>query len=218
MVRSKRIFQSLGEHIHKNLILYMVTLLFVCIGIVIGIYTVKYMDKVDKNNLVNFLLSVTKKINPKNIDNKYVFIQALKNNMIFILVIWFLGLTMLGIPIIFITDLIKGFTIGFTSSLFINGLGAKGILLNLLILFPQNIIYIPAIIILSVIASEFSLRILKNGSHMIMDKSNNWVHIVTYSTTFLLVSSFMFIGFIIEGYISPNMVKMIVSNIGSILP
>ncbi|KEH98181.1 stage II sporulation protein M, partial [Clostridium botulinum] len=131
---------------------------------------------------------------------------------------WFLGLTMLGTPIIFITDLIKGFTIGFTSSLVINGLGAKGILLNLLILFPQNIIYIPAIIILSVIASEFSLRILKNGSHMIMDKSNNWVQIVTYSTTFLLVSAFMFVGFVIEGYISPNMVKIIVSNIGSILP
>lgn len=153
-MKSKMVFGNLKDHIHKNLMLYMLTLLFLCIGIVIGMYTVKYMDKTDKNNLVEFLVTVTKKINPKNIDNKYVFLQAVKNNMMFILAIWFLGLTMLGTPIIFLTDLIKGFTIGFTSSLVINGLGAKGILLNLFIIFPQNIIYIPTIIILSVIACE----------------------------------------------------------------
>ncbi|ABK62190.1 stage II sporulation protein M [Clostridium novyi] len=217
-MKSKMVFGSLKDHIHKNLMLYMLTLLFLCIGIVIGMYTVKYMDKTDKNNLVEFLVTVTKKINPKNIDNKYVFLQAVKNNMMFILAIWFLGLTMLGTPIIFLTDLIKGFTIGFTSSLVINGLGAKGILLNLLIIFPQNIIYIPTIIILSVIACEFSLKMLKNTSHSLMDKNNNFKQIAKYSTVFLFITSFMLIGFVVEGYLSPSMIKLIASSVGCVIP
>lgn len=217
-MKHKMMFGNLKDHIHKNLMLYMFTLLFLCIGIVIGMYTVKYMDKTDKNNLIEFLIGVTKKINSKSIDNKYIFLQAVKNNMIFILAIWFLGLTMLGTPIIFLTDLIKGFTIGFSSSLVINGLGPKGILLNLLIIFPQNIIYIPIIVVLSVIACEFSLKMLKNTSHSLMNKGNNFKQVAQYCTLFLFITSFMLIGFILEGYLSPSMIKIIASSIGCVLP
>ncbi|MCS4476833.1 hypothetical protein JQ032_18355 [Clostridium botulinum] len=33
---------------------------------------------------------------------------------------------MIGIPVILIIDVIKGFTIGFTTSFIVNGLGMKG--------------------------------------------------------------------------------------------
>lgn len=214
-MKSNKIGEGFIEHIHKNLILYLITLLFLCIGIVVGTYTIKYMDKVSKNNLIDFILKFSKGISPKNINKKDIFLQAVKNNMFFILIIWFLGLTMLGTPIILICDLFKGFTIGFTSSLVINGLGAKGILVNLLTIVPQNIIYIPCIIVSSVISIGFSLKIFKNSSNKFMNKNNNVIEIAAYSSLFLGIVAFMVIGFFIESYVSPNMLKLIAYNVGS---
>ncbi|MGY0375240.1 stage II sporulation protein M [Clostridium sp. JNZ J1-5] len=216
-MKNIKIFQGFTEHMHKNLILYMITLLFLCIGIVIGIYTVKYMGDVEKGELVNYLVDYSKSIDPNSLNKKYVFLQAAKNNISIILIIWFLGLTMLGTPFILVADLIKGFTIGFTSGLVINGLGTKGILLNLLVVFPQNIIYIPCIIISSVFAMEFSLMLLRSNPINPVAKGNNLFQVATYSTLFLFVVGFMFIGFILEGYLTPNIIKLLLHNLGSTL-
>lgn len=200
---------KLINHITQNLILYLITVLFLCIGIVMGIYSVKYMGSVEKSNLITYFRNICETINGVQVNRRYIFIEAIKNNMTIILAIWFLGLTILGAPIILIIDLFKGFTIGFTSSLFINGLGSKGILIDLLIVFPQNIVYIPCIIILSVLAIEFSLMLLRNISPKSINKGGNLTQIAAYSTLFVFITVFMFVGFIIEGYISPNILKFI---------
>ncbi|MCY6354090.1 stage II sporulation protein M [Clostridium sp. ZS2-4] len=204
---------NLYEHIHRNLLLYIISLLFLCIGIVLGIYTVKYMGEVEKNSLVSCFLEFTKDIDLSKIDKKHIFLQAVRNNVPIIICIWFLGLSMLGIPIILILDLIKGFTIGFTTSFVINGLGTKGVLVNILAIFPQNIIYIPCIVIASVTAMEFSLILLKHNEFKTL-KGNSLVRIVPYSTIFLLLLGLMLIGFFLEGYISPNMLKLLVMGAG----
>lgn len=208
-MKNIKTFAKLYEHIHRNLFLYVISLLFLCIGIVLGIYTVKYMGEIEKNTLVSYFLEFTKGIDLTKIDKKHIFLQAVKNNVPIIICIWFLGLSMLGIPIILIVDLIKGFTIGFTTSFVINGLGTKGVLVNILAIFPQNIIYIPCIVIASVTAMEFSLMLLKYNEFKIL-KSNSLIRLVPYSTIFLLLLGLMLIGFLLEGYISPNMLKFLV--------
>ncbi len=208
-MKNIKTFANLYEHIHRNLFLYVISLLFLCIGIVLGIYTVKYMGEIEKNTLVSYFLEFTKGIDLTKIDKKHIFLQAVKNNVPIIICIWFLGLSMLGIPIILIVDLIKGFTIGFTTSFVINGLGTKGVLVNILAIFPQNIIYIPCIVIASVTAMEFSLMLLKYNEFKTL-KSNSLIRLVPYSTIFLLLLGLMLIGFLLEGYISPNMLKFVV--------
>jgi stage II sporulation protein M len=175
------------------------------------------MGKVEKDNLVGWFINYSKDMVADSIDKKYILLKAIKNNISIILMIWFLGLTMLGTPIILVVNLIKGFTIGFTSSLVIKGLGTKGILLNLLVVFPQNIIYIPCIIICSVLAIEFSLILLRTNSTQILNRKNMLLQATTYSTIFIFLMGFMFIGFLIEGYITPSMLKLIVHNLGSTL-
>lgn len=208
-MKNIKTFANLYEHIHRNLFLYVISLLFLCIGIVLGIYTVKYMGEIEKNTLVSYFLEFTKGIDLTKIDKKHIFLQAVKNNVPIIICIWFLGLSMLGIPIILIVDLIKGFTIGFTTSFVINGLGTKGVLVNILAIFPQNIIYIPCIVIASVTAMEFSLMLLKHNEFKTL-KSNSLIRLVPYSTIFLLLLGLMLIGFLLEGYISPNMLNFLV--------
>lgn len=204
------------RYLRKNLLLYVVSLLFVSIGIVIGMYAVKYMGDNEKRDLIEYFLKYTRNINSVNMNKKYIFLQALKSNIPFLFLIWFLGLSMVGLPFILIVDSVKGFTIGFVTSFVINSLGSKGILVNLLTIFPQNIIYITCIIVSSAVAMEFSLNLLK-CNRLNNNMKNNLNRVISYSTIFLIIFGVMIVGFFIEGYITSSMLKLLVSNTGWIV-
>ena len=206
----------INKHIKDNFWLYVISLLCIFTGIVVGIYSVRYMGGFEKSDLVNYLKNFTTAVNSGNLNYKSILLQTLKNNIPVILAIWFLGLTMIGIPIILVIDVIKGFTIGFTISFIINQLGIKGIWISLAGVMPQNIIYIPCIIISSVLAMEFSLMIFRDKSRT-QWKSHILVSITSYSIYFLIVSMVMYIGFFMEAYLTPNMVKLVAASFRGML-
>jgi len=210
---NNNLFNTFGKHFKENFWLYVITLLCICTGIVLGIYTVKYMGEAEKSELVSYLNSFTESTSKGSVSSRSIFMQTLKNNIPIILGVWFLGLTMIGIPLILIIDIVKGYTIGFTIGFMANTLGAKGAGISLLMVLPQNIIYIPCIIMVSVIAMEFSLSILRDKINRKWT-SNVWMKVFSYSTAFIIVTLVMVIGFGIESYISPHVVKMLASNSG----
>jgi stage II sporulation protein M len=200
----------INEHVQNNFWLYVVSLLCICTGIVMGIYSVRYMGGFEKSDLLSYLKNFNATINSGSINYKSILIETVKNNIPILLIVWFLGLTMIGIPVILVIDVIKGFTMGFSISFIINSMGIKGIWFSLVGVLPQNIVYVPCIIATSVIAMEFSLMLLK-------DRGNIWNKITSYSISFVLVTIFMIIGFLMEAYVTPNMVKFIVANVGSLI-
>lgn len=209
-----KMLNIINKHVQNNFWLYVVSLLCICTGIVLGIYSVRYMGGFEKNDLLSYIKGFSNSINSGGIDYKSILIETIKSNMVILIVVWFLGLTMVGIPVILIIDIIKGFTIGFTISFIINGLGIKGMWFSVLGVLPQNIIYIPCVIFASVLAMEFSLTILKDRTNR-QWTSNIWVRITSYSLSFVLVVAVMFLGFFMEAYLTPNIVKFIIASIGS---
>lgn len=215
MLQNKFI-DTLNEHVQNNFWLYVVSLLCICTGIVLGIYSVRYMGGFEKSDLISYIKSFSSTISSGNIDYKSIFIQAIKNNIPVLIAVWFLGLTMIGIPIILIIDILKGFTVGFTVSFIINSMGIKGMWVSLLGVLPQNIIYIPCIIFVSVLAMEFSLNILKDKSNKNW-ASNVWIKITSYSFSFILITIIMAVGFTMESYLTPHILKVVIACIGSML-
>ncbi|MFL0196908.1 stage II sporulation protein M [Clostridium sp. WILCCON 0269] len=206
----------INSHIKNNFWLYIISLLCFFTGIVIGIYSVRYMGGFEKSDLLSYLKDFTKTVNSGSINYKSIFLETLKNNVPMILAVWFLGLTMIGIPVILIIDIIKGFTIGFTMSFVISGMGVQGMWFSLLGVLPQNIIYIPCIIFSSVLAMEFSLMLFRDRAR-VQWKSHILVRFTSYSMSFLLICVVMLIGFFMETYLTPNMIKLIASSFTRIL-
>jgi stage II sporulation protein M len=201
---------NVNEHIQRNFWLYVISLLCILTGIVLGIYTVKYMGINEKGDLASYFTSFTQNILQEDFKYKDIFTDVLQNNISLIFAMWFLGLTMVGIPVILIIDVIKGFTLGFSISFVINGLGTKGLGVVLLGILPQNIIYIPCVLVASVIAMEFSLNILRDKINK--QKLNSiWVKLTSYSFIFIIISILMCTGFLFETYITPSLVKLILT-------
>ena len=77
-------------------------------------------------------------------NNKIVFIDSFKEtlfmNMIFIFIIWLLGLLVIFLPIIIFFYFFKVFSLGFALTSFILTYKTKGIVFSLLYLFPNEIL------------------------------------------------------------------------------
>lgn len=200
--------EATAKHLQDNLWLYVLSAVCMCTGVVLGVYTVKYMNGFDKSDLLSYLTSFVKSDGAKNINYYGIFLETIKNNIPVMVVIWFLGLTMIGIPIILVIDVIKGFTIGFTVTFFVNGLGLKGIWIALLSIIPQNIIYIPCIMIASVIGMEFSFRLIRDNSKRMWTKSIS-SKIFSYTVFFIILNVVMIVGFLFETYITPSIIRAV---------
>jgi len=174
------------------------------------------MGEFERNDLVNYLTNFIDPTNTSGISYKLIFLQSIKNNLPVIIFLWFLGLTIVGIPVILIIDLLKGFTVGFTFSFMISGLGKSGIGIAILGVLPQNIIYIPCIIFASVVSMEFSIMLLKNKFNKQWTSSLS-SRLIYYSVIFIVLIIFLFIGIVIESYIAPYFVKNLINNLGSVV-
>lgn len=209
-----KLMTGIIRHVQTNFWLYLISILCLCIGIVLGVYTVGYMSSFEKSDLLSYMKSFCSSIVTSNISSQSILLESVKNNLILLLAIWFLGLTMIGLPIILLLEILKGFTLGYTTCFVVNGLGIKGIWISLLGVLPQNLIYIPCLIFSSVLAMDFSITVLKS-------KENNKypslpLRIAAYSLSFVFVSMFMLLGCLIEAYLTPNILKITVMNYGSI--
>lgn len=210
----RNIIDNFNKHFRDNFWMYLITILFLCTGIILGIYSVKYMSEGDKSSLINYITSLSNSTTLESTNNKAIFFEAIKSNMPILIGYWFLGLTIFGIPVILILNIFKGFSIGFTFSFFIYGLENKGVLLAILGVLPQNIIYIPCIILASVLSIQFSLNILKDKISK-NHKGSREGNISTYSLTFLCFTIIMSMGFLFEAFLTPSLIKFALKSLGA---
>ncbi|MDO5516074.1 MAG: stage II sporulation protein M [Clostridium sp.] len=186
---------------------FFIVLIMFCLGISFGLYTVKYMGVSDKNDLMSYFSSFTNSIENESINYGSLLFEVIKKNIIIILPVVILGLTFFGDPIILIIDLLKGFTLGYTFSFIATTFEGKGVGLAIAAIIPQNLIYIPCIIALSVISigmstEKFKGRFFKNSKSK-ATVSNG----VLYK--FILIIVLFTLGMLIETYISPNLIKFV---------
>lgn len=210
----RNIIDSFNKHFRDNFWLYLLSILFLCTGAILGIYSVKYMSEGDKSSLVNYITSISNSTTLESTNNKAILLEAFKSNIPLMIGYWFLGLTIVGLPVILILNIFKGFSIGFTFSFFIYGLKDKGILLAILGVLPQNIIYIPCIILASVISMQFSLNILKDKLNKNYKGARD-SSILNYSFAFVCFLLLMSIGFMFEAFLTPSLIKFALKTVGA---
>ena len=75
--------------------------------------------------------------------------------------IWILGISIIGLPLIFILLFVKGVVVGLQLVL-VSQHGWNGLLLAFVSVLPQNLIIIPVFLVMTTIAASFSLRMIRH--------------------------------------------------------
>lgn len=209
----RNLIDNFNKHFRENFWMYLLTILFLCTGAILGIYSVKYMSNNDKSSLINYVTSLSKSSTLEGINNKAIFFEAVKSNLPIIIGYWFLGLTIVGIPVILVLSIFKGFSIGFTISFFVYSLKDRGLLLAVLGVVPQNIIYIPCVIFASVLSIQFSLNMLKEKLNKNY-KGYKGNSIASYTLSFICIMAIMTVGFLLEAFVTPSLIRFALKGVG----
>lgn len=197
------------NHIKCNLRLYFFLFLAFVAGISAGAFTVNGLSPVQKTELANYLHGFFQLFENQKVDSNEILRMSLLDNMKQIAILWVLGVTIIGIPFVYILIGIRGFITGFTSGFIIEYLGYKGILFSIITILPKELIIIPCIIALGVNGINFSLSIIKNKSNKDEEKNSLKLNFFTYCFVTLTFSVVMFLGIFAESYIVPVFIRMI---------
>ncbi|WP_426349421.1 stage II sporulation protein M [Alloiococcus sp. CFN-8] len=205
---SKRLKDFIIKEIENNFWILLVIMLFLTIGIILGNYMVKYMGNDNLKALNDYLSVFLQGLKDETFSGKNLFIEAVRNNVIIIIIIWSCGFTILGTPIVLLINLVKGFTFGFSLAVILAAGGENSLILSILSLIPQNIIYIIGMVIISIYSVKTSLEKLKQKVFKVKS-SEGGVPLANYLYCLLFVLLFMTIGFIVEAYITPPAIKYV---------
>ncbi len=192
---------------HVSLYIF-VSVLFV-MGVVFGALMVNALSLEQRQDMTQFLGSFFHMIDQGGeLQGKSYFQQAFSTHLKWILLIWVLGLSIIGLPFILVLDFLKGVFLGFTVGYFVGQLSWKGMLFALVSIAPQNLFIVPIIIICSVAGISFSMYLIKN---LFLKKKGEPLSNVFLNYTLLTLGSIilLFGVSLFEAYITPNLMKWV---------
>lgn len=186
--------------------IYIALLVVALLGLVLGsIYAIILSDS-DHTLVRESLNAFFTDIDKNNINYGTAFINSLIGNTVLTLLIWFLGISIIGIPIIFIFNFFKVFILGFSISSIIYTYHVKGIIYAISYIFPHQIIAILITIFLSFYAVYFSKRLF---CYLFLKHDINLKHGMKRYTQVLLISlAILVLCSAIEVFLSPVIMKL----------
>lgn len=135
----------------------------------------------------------------ENINMIECLLKSLKQNITFVLLMWFLGCTIIGNIFVYFGIIYKGFSLGYTISAIIATLGSKsGTIFVFASLLIQNIIFLPAIFILAESGIKLYIRISQNLINVKQE-------LLRHTLIMLIVLILVVISSILEVYLSTNL-------------
>lgn len=210
--RKSTFFNNFKNAMVENVIKYfkeylIVTICFV-IGVVAGVVFINNLSVNQSNEITTYVNSF---IDTLKSGVSFDYFELLKNsiiqNSILVLVLWFVGATLIGMPLVFAIIIFRGFCLGYTVSAIVHILGtSKGIIFILTSVFLQNIIFIPAVIALAVSGIRLYQTVVKNRN----SESIKFA-ILKHSIFALIILILLIISSIIEVFGSTNLLVLCVN-------
>ena len=205
--KRNRFFEILINHVKQNYKEYTISVVVLLIGVVVGVILVNCSSDDNKSNITGYINSFIQSMKSGEyiIDGKKLFIKSIISNIRLALIIWIAGLTIIGIPIIYVSIAYKGLCIGYSISAIIATLGrAKGIIFSLSTMLIQNIIAIPCFLALMVSAMKMYKSVTINKNKEILREE---------MCRHTLFSIFMVIGLIFSTFLEYYFTTLIFSDI-----
>ncbi|PYI55024.1 stage II sporulation protein M [Paenibacillus flagellatus] len=196
------------QYMKEHLPLYLfVSVLFV-MGVVFGALMVGALSPGQKQEMARHVNSFIQIVNQgESFGGKTTFWDSFSLHLKWVGLIWVLGLSVIGLPFIFLLDFLKGVLVGFSVGYLVGQLSWKGMLFAFVSIAPQNLIVIPALVMCSVAACAFSLYVIKN--RFMQKRGALYPTFMRYTSLSLCMAALLFAVALFEAYLSPVMIKWV---------
>lgn len=193
--------------INKNLFVFLVVI--IAVGVASGSIFVTVLNDSDKTMVSDYLNNFFNNLNSNNLNYSGTLINTLIFTLGLVILIWILGISVIGFILILLFLFIKAFALGFSVGSIIINFNFKGILISLAYVVPHHIINLMIYLLISSYALVLSYRLInsftKKKSFDFKGIFNRYLFILGFSLIILLFSA------LYEVYLAPSLINMIVN-------
>lgn len=202
------LWNRVREHIYSNLKQYTIVSILFLIGIIAGVILVNNLEEVKQNEIGNYITTFIECLKTDyQIDTVNLLKNIIGNHIMYSFILWFMGCTIIGIPIVYGLVIFKGFSLGYTISSIIFALGiGKGTLFCIITILLQNLIIIPCILALAVSGIKLYKSMIKDKK-----KENIKIQMMRHTIFSLFVAFILIFSSFIEVYISNSLLNLCIS-------
>ncbi|MDF2556715.1 MAG: spoIIM [Bacillales bacterium] len=196
---------------HISIFIFVLSLFVV--GVMFGAVIVNSLGLEQKQDLFEYLTKFFNEFGGSSSSpTGGLLLSTFFENIKIVLLIWILGISVIGVPLTLILLFSKGVVIGFTVGFLVNQSGFKGFLLACASVLPQNLIFIPFIILLTSLSIIFSIKLIKR--QFLKDREEKLKSLFLIYIGVLFIGSFVLLATsIIEIYMSPILMKWIILHV-----
>lgn len=192
--------------INKKLFVFL-TILFIIALISGSIFSIVLNEK-DNALVTDYLNNYINSIDQNTIVFKETLFNSLTSNILLNIIIWILGISIIGVPIILFLFFYKCFIIGFSISSILLRYKLKGILMSIIYIFPHHIVNIILLIILINYAYFISVSII---NAIVKKKELNFSSVTSkYLSILGVICVLMVFTSLYESFITPKLIKLII--------
>lgn len=187
----------------------LIFLIIICIiGIITGSIFMTVLSSNDKNTILS---SLEEFMNINSSPNHKDFLNNIIISLLYAVIIWILGISVIGLPIVIFLLFLKSFLLSFTISSFIMKYKFKGILYGIIYNLPHQVINLVIYLYLGVYSIKLSSFIIDTILHKktlsFKNITNRYLLVFGISIILLIIST------LYETYIMPLLLKKIVNMV-----
>ena len=191
----------------KKINIFVISILF--LGLISGAVFGNIISVNDKTLVIDKIKLFISNINSDLINGIEVFKNGISVNMLYLGIIWVMGMTFVGVVLNIVILFIKSFILGFSLASFIMVYSYKGLILSLIYLLFGQILNILVIVMVTIygimFSSKLNLIIFKNKQdNNILKFFRNYVFILIIAIIVSIISS------ISEAFLLPAIIKIII--------
>ncbi|MFS0672734.1 stage II sporulation protein M [Ornithinibacillus sp. 179-J 7C1 HS] len=192
------------DHLKTHATIYVFMIILFLTGIVFGAIVVNSMGFEQRTDLFFYVERFFGYLtNDNTISNNEILKESFLYHVRYLLLLFILGLSVIGLPIVWILIFLKGLVVGFSVGFIVNQLGVEGFILATFSIAPQNILVIPIYIIAGSLSMIFTLGLLNKlfarKASFSQPVLNPFIKYVTVFTVLLIISA---IPAIIEAFVA----------------
>ena len=201
------VLKTFAQELHRRKRDYTFILGLILVGITFGSIFMTFLDKHDKLLVLNQITAYFDSIR----NNQLTYLVALKDilisNLVFILIIWILGLSIFGIPIILFLVFFRGFILGFAIASIVYKYKFWGAILSIIYMFPHHLCSVIILMILSYYSLNYGFNLC---CAIFQKKTINFKNITNryFRVLFLAIIGTIIIS-LYEVFIVPTIIKFL---------
>ncbi|EZH67679.1 stage II sporulation protein M [Geomicrobium sediminis] len=206
----RQVYMHVAEY--RSLYVFLAVLFFT--GIIFGAVVVNSLSLSQKDDLFIYLQQFFGQVGDGQVTaDRDLFWESLMYNVKYIGLMFILGLSVIGSPLILLLLFLKGMAIGFTVGFLVNQMGVPGFSLSLVSVLPQNLIVVPVMIIVAVMSVAFSFRLIRQQFMKVQRQEPIFPHFFRMCLFLLVAVVLLASASAIEAFLSPTLLSWVTENV-----